>query len=318
MPSVSQLRPGSLIVKALVIGPSGSGKTGAICELANAGYNVRCQDFDNGLDIVSNYLTPAGAERFVYETLTDRMIVLPAKAGGHNVTWTGEPKAYSRSVALMQRWQMPARTVRKARLDGTEETIELPAYDLGPVSSWTERDVLLIDSMTMQSSAIMRYNFFLNGNSANEERKLHPFQSDWGEAMNRQEAVLEYLYSDQVKCNVIVTAHIKRQGGGGFQELKDKNGNVTYKEVNTAEGKGFPTALGSALPPKVPRYFNTTLLFDTDKDGVRWIYTQPHDNIDCKNPCPSKLDDKYQVKGGGFVKIFQTIRGDKPLAAAKQ
>lgn len=291
----------------LAIGPSGSGKTGAICELANAGYNVRVLDFDNGLDIVGEYLTPEGAERFTYETLTDRVIATPK-----GMTWIGEPRAYSRSVELMSHWKMPARTISKARLDGTVEKIEVPAYDLGPVQSWTERDVLVIDSMTMQSAAIMRYSLFVNGQGMNEERKLHPFQSDWGEAMTRQEAVLEYLYSDQVRCNVIICAHIKRQGGGGIQGRKDPISSETIlRELDSEEGKGFPTALGRQLPPKVGRYFNTMLYFYTDKDGIRWIYTTPYDNIDCKTPCPSKLKAKYEVKGGSLVEIFQTIRGEK-------
>ena len=37
--------------KLMIVGDSGSGKTASLASLANAGYNVRILDFDDGLDI---------------------------------------------------------------------------------------------------------------------------------------------------------------------------------------------------------------------------------------------------------------------------
>jgi hypothetical protein len=297
MPKISQINPAAFRIKGLHLGASGSGKTGALASLANAGFNLRIVDYDNGLDCLGSFLTPEAADRVIYETFTDKFTVSPA-----GVSWAGMPTAFSNSMKLLSNWKMPERTING---------VLTPAYDLGPISSWTEQDILIIDSLTIMGNAIMRYNLGLQSSSSNfsEERKLHPRQSDWGEAQNRQEAVLEMLYSDQIKCNIIINAHIKRQGGGGTQVIEDKAnpGVKQIREVDSEEGKGYPSALGRALPPKIGRYFNNMLYFFTDKYGKRWISTVPKDNIDCKTPAPNKLKPQYPIETG-LAEIFRVIR----------
>lgn len=297
MPSMAQLSPAALALKILCIGDPGSGKSGSLASLANAGYEVRVIDFDNGLDCVGAFLTPEGAKRFIYETFTDNLVALET-----GVTWIGQPRAYINAVKLLAQWKMPERKIKGI---GDEEIV-IPAYDLGPVTSWGPNVVLVIDSATLLGNAVMRYNLSLQ-KSMNEDRKLHPYPQDWGEAQQRQESIVEFLYSTQVKCNVIVTAHIKRQGGGGMQGTIDaKTGNTILREVDSSEGKGYPSFLGRALPPKMGRYFNTILDYYTDEFGNRKISTVPRDNIDCKNPAPKHLKKEYGLDG--LAEIFETIK----------
>ena len=46
----------SEVTKLLLVGDSGSGKTSSLASLANAGYNLRILDFDDGLAILPEYL----------------------------------------------------------------------------------------------------------------------------------------------------------------------------------------------------------------------------------------------------------------------
>ena len=41
--------------KLMLVGDSGSGKTTALASLANAGYNLRILDFDDGLSILQSF-----------------------------------------------------------------------------------------------------------------------------------------------------------------------------------------------------------------------------------------------------------------------
>ena len=45
------------VTKLLLVGDSGSGKTASLAQLANAGYNLRILDYDDGLAILPEFLT---------------------------------------------------------------------------------------------------------------------------------------------------------------------------------------------------------------------------------------------------------------------
>ena len=82
-----------------------------------------------------------------------------------------------------------------------------PSLNLGPVSSWDKKNVLVIDSYLTSPTprcAIL---------SLNKRSGEQLWQSDWGQAMSLIEQVLQLLYSDQIKCHVILTAHITHIGG---------------------------------------------------------------------------------------------------------
>ena len=46
------------VTKLLLCGVSGSGKTSALASLANAGKKLRILDYDDGLDILPEFLKP--------------------------------------------------------------------------------------------------------------------------------------------------------------------------------------------------------------------------------------------------------------------
>jgi len=259
--------------KLLFIGNSGAGKTGALASLASAGYKLRIIDLDNGLDVLANLLGDAtstydkGAiERVKFVTLTEKMkmlngIVMPVAA-----------TVWSKMTNLLSDWK-----------DGEEK--------LGPVTTWTSDDVLVIDSLSFLGTAAMNFILQVNGRLGKA-----PFQSDWGEAQRLLESLLQMLYSTDVKCNVIVCCHIVFLGKEGEQE------------------KGFPNALGKALPPKIGRYFNSTLMAETKGQGSaarRVIVTNTSSMVELKNTAPLKVKPEYPLTTG-LADYFFALHGKHP------
>lgn len=240
-------------VKLLFMADSGSGKTGAICALANAGYNVRVLDYDNGLDIcvsrmtdkgfIKGYLTEEGANRFHYYTLTDKLkSSITAKLG---VIPDGAPESHIKAMKLLVHWRT-----------ATE--------DLGPLTEWTSNDIIVIDSLTFQGESALRFVMAREGGS---------MESKWayyGAAMEYQEGLLARLYDVAIHCNVIVTSHISY-----FGEDEDE--------------KGYPSGLGKKWPPRIARYFNSVLgirVVGFGRNQKRSIITQSGPKIAYKNPAP--------------------------------
>lgn len=264
--------------KLLLIGDAGSGKTGALASLIRSGYNLRILDFDNGLDILRHVLGDYRPQpgQVIYETLTDKR-----KAAGGKAIVDGVPMAFAKAMDLLTHWKMPERKIG-------ERTI--PAYDLGKLTTWGEKDVLVVDSMSFMSDAAMRHVLSANG------RVMGPPQlQDWGEAIRMVEDTLGLLYSDAVKCHVIITSHITFVGGG---------------DDGQGVSKGYPNTLGQKLPPKVGRYFNGVLLVKVKGVGAnakRIIRTVSEGLVELKNPAPNKVPSELDIQDG-LAKYFKLVQ----------
>ena len=268
------------IVKMLMMAQSGTGKSGSFAALANAGYDLYILDFDNGLDILGEYLTEDGKKRTNFVTLTDEYVV--KKVGstrleggrrgipGEVVAPKGTPKAFADGLNLLTRWK-----------DGDD--------DRGPCSELGEDAVVIIDSATFMGVAALAFTLYVNGHDQANK-------SDWGEAMDRQEGVLKRLCSAAFNTNVIVTSHVQ------FSAHEDAVG-------NTVEGKGYPSFLGQKLPPRVPTYFNNVVTLQ-NINGSRFIRTNKVSNVDLKVARPSKVADKIPLEGGkgGLAALFEVLK----------
>ena len=74
---------------------------------------------------------------------------------------------------------------------------------LGPITTWSPNDILVIDSLTMLSTAALNMVLSMNGRLGQR-----PHQSDWGDGQQLVESMLQMLYDEGVQCNVIVCCHI--------------------------------------------------------------------------------------------------------------
>jgi hypothetical protein len=255
--------PSRSATKMLLLGDSGTGKTGALASLVRAGKELRILDFDSGLDILSNLLTEKELDQVYFKTLTDKMKALPSGL----IIPDGQPKAWANGMKLLTKWD-------------DEESF-------GNVADWPPEVVLVIDSLSFMSQAAMRHILFGAGRMGQQ-----PWQSDWGEAQRLITSALELLYSSAVRCNVVITAHIKY--------IEDQNG----------VSRGYPDSLGRALPPTISRYFNTVCMAKVVGQGStakRVIRTTPDSGIGLKASAVQGLKSEYPLDTG-LAEIFNQLQ----------
>jgi len=157
--------------------------------------------------------------------------------------------------------------------------------DLGPPAEWGPNCILVIDSFTFLSDAAFNAVEPLSGKDK---------RAAFGNAQRALEKVLAIIQSDDFQTNVIVTSHIR------------------YIELDDGRKKGFPTSVGEALSPKIPRYFNSVALCEVGPGGKRTIQTAATSTIDLANPKPFEMQPKYPIETG-LADFFKVLRS-KPDA----
>jgi len=280
------------ITKLLLIGDSGAGKSGSLASLAAAGYKLRILDLDNGLDVLKSYLTdprsryvqanPKCAENVHFETLTDPMKningrLTPAKA-----------TVWRKMTELLTHWKV-----------GGDEP-----YDLGKPTEWGPECILVIDSLSMLATAATNYHLFLNA-ALNSTRTSNEARRDIGAAQNMIRDLLQLLYDVNFNTNVIVLSHIT---------FVTESGGKPGAEEQSSTGQGYPSAIGRALSPHIPRWFNSMLIAKTEGSGSgakHMIYTSGQNIggqiVNAKNSAPLQVAAKYPLETG-LADYFQAIR----------
>jgi hypothetical protein len=248
------------IVKMLVLGDSGNGKTGAVASLLDAGLKIRALDFDNGLSVIKGYVKDkTKLKNMHYITLKDEMTLQAARIG-------------IKKAAAFQR-----------AMDALDGKKDMWGEDFGPLTSWGEDVVLLVDSLSMMGRSSLQMVM-----QANAKGFAAPEIQHYGTAMENLEKFLDIVTSNAVKCHVLINTH-------------------TTSIEGTA--KLFPEALGSKLPPKVGKFFDnmislsvsgSTRTFKTDKDGLLALKTA------------TKLNPTYPIETG-LADIFKALTGKKEL-----
>ena len=258
-------------VKMLLIGNSGAGKTGAITALAKAGYEVVFADFDKGLDVVKSIArnNKDVADNVYFRSFSDKLV--GSAAGAMPV---GVPSGFTDFLTWMSTGVVGDKT-------------------FGNVDTWPDSRVLVVDSLTHLCNCAMRWALALAGRSGQ-----NPQIQDWGVAMQKVEGLLSMLYSDTIKCSIIVTAHVLYQSQEGVGIMQ-----------------GLPMSLGEKLSPKIPGYFNTMILAKTVGMGAlakRTLRTKPEGIVEVKCPVVGgNLPDELPIESG-LADIFKAIRGANP------
>lgn len=152
-------------------------------------------------------------------------------------------------------------------------------------SQWGENTVLVIDSLSALGKAAFEWARGMNPNSKDPRQW-------YAQGQKGIEDVLANLTGEAFATNVIIISHVQ------LQELPD--GGV----------KGYTNALGKAMGPVIPRYFNTLLLAESTGSGEnvrRKIRTVPTGMIDLKSSAPFKLSKDYDL-GTGLATIFAKLK----------
>lgn len=285
----------SQFTKMLLLGDSGTGKTGSLISLIKAGYLLYILDFDNGIDVLVNYLrdekpVPGSnlepLDMLDYITITDKFTKVGDKAVAVNTN------VWPRALQYLGRWTNKGETYKGLNAQGQPANLPLPPdkiWDEGVPADWGPNKILVIDSFTFLCNAAMRYILKLNGRPAGPV-----WESDWNESQKLVEDFLALLYDESFQTNVIVCAHVAI--------------NTTKEGVTTA----FPNALGKKLGPKVGRYFNSMLEVRRTGDGanaVRTINTVPKGFLELKNPAPLRVKPSYPI-ATGLADYFKAVRGE--------
>jgi hypothetical protein len=268
--------------KLLLIGDSGKGKTGSLISLIEAGYNLRILDYDNGIEILKKMLrkknNPELFQRLHWVTLTD-----PSKS------------INGRAVPMATAWDRGMRTLENYP-DG-----------LGKIETWTNKEVLVVDSLNFAGKAALRVVQSINNRLADI-----PQIQDYLTAQSMVERFCGLLYSDSIKCNVVVLSHV-REIGKTRTEMDSKGRPIQIEEADSRQGFA-ETGTGKALSPTIGRYFNAVLLADTEGSGQSTRYvirTVPHNNVGCKTPAPGIVKPKYPLETG-LASYFADVRGTTP------
>jgi len=158
--------------------------------------------------------------------------------------------------------------------------------DCGIPASWGEDVIVVLDSLTFMSDAAFRFREPLTPRSKEGKYDVRAVYKDTQDAI---ESVLALLTSESFRTNVIVISHVR------------------YVDNPDGTKKGYPTAVGSALSPQIPRYFNSVALAQTGPGGKRQIQTTATAMIDLANPASFKMLPTLPIETG-LATFFETVR----------
>lgn len=280
-------------IKMIYLGHTGEGKTGSTVALAAAGYNVRNLDIDNGVSIIRDYLfNPASpylqpraplwdgkpfAHRYSYVTCAEQYNI---------VGTTAIPKATS--------WQRINQQLNNW-VDGPDK--------LGNISTWTDRDVLVIEGLSRLCEAAMNFQLSLVGRLDKGPRVGTSGDNDYTQAYTYIRRFLDFLKSPDIKCHIIISCHIKF--------MVDQAQTNPQSQQAQREMKGFPQTIGRMISPEIGQYFNHALrtkIVGVDPNVKYTIVTKHDDAIGLKNVAPLRVKDSYPLESG-LAEYFHAIRG---------
>ena len=276
-------------IKAIVMAPSGTGKTCLLASLLSEGYNVRVMDFDDGIKSLRNLLiddakqpSPAYAKdslsRLRWATLTEPMKV----AGGR--IFPIKASVWPRAVNLLEKW-----LVEDPRQGGT--------VDLGKVSDWGPRDVLVFDTLSKLAQAAHNQHLALNG-QLGQAQSGNSHMRNIGAAQGLVSSLLDMIFDTSIKCNVILNTHITYSKEDGTMPAQGEEGALLF---------GYPKAIGRSIGPNIPTYFRDVLTLRKQGNTAKLV-TKDDFVLGLKSCAPLRVAKEYK-RETGLAEYFKAVRG---------
>lgn len=153
------------------------------------------------------------------------------------------------------------------------------------LSSGGSDTIFVLDSLTALGRAAFHWAKSLAPNAKDPRQWYFAAQQS-------VESVIGMLIAKSFASNLIIISHIN------------------YKELQEGVHKGYPSAVGSAMGPVLPKYFNTMIQAEVIGTGTstrRTIRTLPSSVIDLKNPNPFEVLPEYPL-GTGLADIFEELK----------
>lgn len=152
-------------------------------------------------------------------------------------------------------------------------------------AQWGPEHVLVIDSLSALGKAAFEWAKGMNPTSKDPRQW-------YAQGQKGVEDVIANLTSEDMNTNVIVTSHVQ------IVELPD------------GSMKGYANALGKAMGPVLPRYFNNLVQSERVGSGPtakRVIRTVPSGLVDLKTAAPFKFDKDYPLETG-LATVFSKLK----------
>lgn len=162
--------------------------------------------------------------------------------------------------------------------------------DLGKPSDFGPDCIVVLDSLTFASDAAFDWAQSMNPSAKDPRQWFYT-------AQQQVESFLAAVSSDAFRANVIVSSHVR------------------YTQSEDGRNKGYPNAIGSALGPTIPRYFNHWAQCE-NKAGKRTIRTAATNMFDLKNTKPFEMKNDYDISTG-LADFFAVLR-EPPAKSVKK
>ena len=238
--------------RILICGEPASGKTGALAQLANAGYRLMIHDFDQNARVIASYLKPGPNEVYIssYASAKQADVNFFPSSGG----------AMDQAASELQRF---GKMLLHWKVAGGE--------DLGPCTSWTSKDVVVIDSGTFLGDML------LLAAQKNPQYKPNMMMTKFGIAGDYYGAVLDRLTGYNMGATVIVLTHIMQTGE------KDDQGKIMGK------ARDIPVGVGEKFSKKMQTYFSDIWHLEVGRDGKRSFKTAATDKASLRTSAPNLI-----------------------------
>ena len=295
-------------IKLLASGRPGTAKTGSLCALLEAGFKVRLLSTEENLAPLFTYTEPSALREnledivIVRERLTQRMLQVKDGRSTLNISRVmpvDGPTVFRTIMRLCDAWkhQPPG---------GTDER-PIPPVDLGPVNSWPQDRVLVIDHLTGVGRGAAR---FVEGMRHRHEFGLR--KQDWGEMQAEIAGFLDKLTAEAA-CHVIVFAHTKMIGPPAPEAKEDDAIREHKDKLKEQVGfRLFPDVPGQDLAKKLAGFFPYSVYFEADGMGRRWMHTQSTATYDVK--CPVKGLPRKVPAPLGLLAVFKPEEYKRKMA----
>jgi hypothetical protein len=264
------------------MGPSGTGKTYSIGTLVDAGVEVFFLAIESGHESLFGYWTDRGLP------IPPNLHWHKLKAGTASFTeLIGNARQINTlNLDTLAKLSDPNKSKHNQfislleALNDFKDDRDDKSY--GPVNSWDQSRVLVIDGATGISQCAM--SLVIGGKAVRS-------QSDWGIAQDQVEKLVRML-CDSCPCHFVLLAHVER-------ETDNVLGGV----------KLMVSTLGKALAPKFPAMFSDVILAARSADKFSWDTASTLADVKTRN-LPMKSDNpptfqsvlsKWKVRNAGVT-----------------
>ncbi len=252
----------------LLMGPSGTGKTYSIGTLVDEGVEVFYLALESGMESLLGYWADRGLP--VPSNLHWHKLQAPAATFSDMIATAKNINMLS--LDSLAKMADPNKSKHNQFISLLEALNNFPddrtEEKFGPVTSWDQSRVLVIDGATGISQCAM--SLVVGGKAVRS-------QSDWGIAQDQIEKLVRML-CDSCACHFVLLAHVERETDAVLGGVK--------LMVST---------LGKALAPKFPAMFSDVIL--TARNGDKWAWDTASVMADVKTRnLPIKSDNQPTFK----------------------